>query len=419
MSVEKIIIGYAISDDPIKSTLFDFGIQDSWFSDYNAQTSWKAIRTLLNGTSEINLVTVGAVIPQQAVFLIECLEIKPMGQDILYYLKEIQSLHWARKSREEINEVLKKLSAVKNGLDVEECHAMLDSVSRQAVLDFNGSSKTSIKIPRVLDICVDEFEKRVIDKQMGNSRGLSTGIKNLDASIHGWMPGTLNILAARTSLGKTTLAINFSNTAIDSGKKVLFFTNEMPAQQIAEKQLSLRTGIFNHKLFSGSLDEKDLDKLHQGISGFYNKSLSINDRSGRRLSKFLSEVKRLHREDGLDMVILDYIQQMSADDGNKYPSRVLELGVIANAIKELALDLKIPIICLAQCNRQAENSDDPPNLSHIRDSGAIEQDADTVIFIHRDRTVAEGKCILAVAKNRFGPTGDIEINVDLRVNRFY
>lgn len=419
MSVEKIIIGYAISDDEQKSTLFDSGIQDEWFIDFNASIAWKAIRTLLNGTSEINLVTVGAVIPQQAVFLIECLEIKPVGKDINFYINELRSTSWARKISSTLSESLKKTMGIKNSIEAVEIRNSIEADIRSSFDEFIGiidHNKTPVEI---IESYTDELEHRIVDRLQGKERGIDTGLKLLNESIYGWMEGSLNILAARTSLGKTTLAINFANTAADSGKKVLFFTNEMPANQIMEKVLSLKSGVFNKKIFRGDLSDSDIEKLHKQMGIVYKNGIYINDRCGRTLSKFLHSVKSMKKKHGLDMVILDYIQQMTADDGTKYPSRVLELGVIANAIKELALDLKIPIICLAQCNRQAENSDEPPNLSHIRDSGAIEQDADTVIFIHRDRTVAEGKCILAVAKNRFGPTGDIEINVDLRVNRFY
>lgn len=419
MSVEKIIIGYAISDDPIKSTLFDFGIQDDWFIDYNAQTAWKAIRTLLNGNSEVNLVTVGAIIPKQAVFLIECLEIKPMGQDINFYVNELRSASWARKISSTLSESLKKTMGIKNTIEAVEIRNSIEADLRSSFDEFVGIIDHNKTPMEIIDSYTDELEQRIIDGQQGKERGLDTGLKLLNESIYGWMEGSLNILAARTSLGKTTLAINFANTAADLGKKVLFFTNEMPANQIMEKVLSLKSNVLNKKIFRGDLNDSDIDKLHKQMGVVYKKGIYINDTCGRELSKFIHSVKSMKKKHGLDLVILDYIQQVSVDDGNKYPSRVLELGVIANAIKKLSLELKIPIICLAQCNRQAENSDDPPNLSHIRDSGAIEQDADTVIFIHRDRTVAEGKCILAVAKNRFGPTGDIEINVDLKVNRFY
>lgn len=417
--IEKTIIGMAINSGSNLQTLIDLDIKGDNFSDHNLSRAWTAIQAIHKGNVEVNLVTVSAREPDLAVCLIDCLQNMQVAVDVNHYGSELIKMAWINNATKSLGDLTARLLRSKVGDKIETLKIDLESTCNKISSLCREQTAKNLDTREVLSRYSDLLEKRIVDALEGKTRGITTGIKDLDKLIHGWMPGSLNILAARTSLGKTTLALNFANVAINAGKKTLFFTNEMPATQIMEKILSLRSGVFNHKLFSGILDQKQIDKVLDACEGMAEKHLWINQSSGRRLRSFLGEVRRAHHENGLDFVVLDYVQQMQLDEKSSQQNRTLEIAEITSAIKELSIDLNIAVVCIAQLNRQAENSNDEPNLANIRDSGAIEQDADTVIFIHRERERIDGQCDLLVAKNRFGPCGKLQVQTDLKVNKFF
>jgi replicative DNA helicase len=419
MSIESSIIGMAIADLQARIRFIDLGIKDTAFTDNKSSRAWNYIYSIHNRSSEVNLVTVSELMPDHTGWLIDCLQNAPVTANPDWYAQELLRRSWLRESATKLSQLANQMSVEITGESFDELRIQLEETARSLLSKKVDQKVESRSVKDVLSNYIDDLEARCVQRINGQTRGLSTGIKLLDEVLHGWMPSCLYLLAARTSLGKTTLAINFANTAIENGKKVLFFTNEMPDVQICEKQLSLRSGVFNVRLFNGNLEDSDLDKIHKEIGNFSSKNLFINHKSGRKLHTLIAEIKAMYALHKIDFVILDYIQQVSIDDKPRGMSRVAELGEVADAIKRLSLELGIPMLCLAQVNRSAEKSDEPPTLASIRDSGALEQDADGVIFIHRDRNVGEGKCVLSVAKNRFGPTKEIFVNVDLKVNRFF
>lgn len=419
MTIEKCIIGMAIDELQARIDFNALGILDIHFTDQSCSEAWKAIRALQNANAEVDLTTVSERAPNLSGFLVDCLQNKPVSQNASWYGDQLLRAHWLRESAQSLNLTVNELMKAKLGDDIDKIQSNLESTAKNLLDKYRSKTSTLNHISKIMLSYTETLEKRAVDFKQGITVGIKTGIKSLDEAIHGWMNGGLYIIAARTSLGKTTLAINFANVALNDGKNVLFFTNEMPEQQICEKFVSLRTGVFNVKLFNGDLYERDFDLLHKELPIFSKKNLYIDDSSGRKLHKIISECKKAHSNKSCDMIIVDYIQQVYTGKNSFNSKRVEELGEISNALKELALELKVPIICLAQLNRQAENSDDPPLLSHIRDSGCIEQDADAVIFIHRDRNVGEGRSKILISKNRFGPCCEFEVGVNLKVNKFF
>lgn len=278
------------------------------------------------------------------------------------------------------------------------------------------------KYNEVLDACIPKIEQRKINYDQGIYPGISTGIKELDESIYGWLPGKYYIVGARTSMGKTTLGLNFADAALKANKKVLLFTNEMGAEEIAEKHLSMRAQIRGPNLYKGKLTDQEIGQLSTGIQQVYNYDFFISENSGRDLFKFENLVKRCKRQHNIDLVILDYIQQMS-DSSTKHEGRIRELTFISDQIKKITRELDIPIICLAQLNRTADRSDDMPTISQLKDCGAFEQDADCVILIHRDKKIApnsngEVPGTLIIGKARQGKTGDVGVMINFGYNKF-
>lgn len=426
---EKALIGLILrwETDPkfqesIIRDMIAYGIDDCAFDDGDASRAWKAILTLHRANSVIDLVMVHRQDPETAIFCSEVIDcVVPRGEAAQhrFYAEEMMKTKWAKNNALLLSKLALDVSGLRPGDNFDSMQSeLLNSIDRSCKSFFSDKT-TAQHVKDVISDYVPVLQDRYEQRALGKPRGIPTGISTLDQVIHGFMPGGLYIVAARTSLGKTTLAINFANTALENDRSVLFFTNEMPNIQICEKQLSLRTGIFNSKLFSGSVEDKDIDRISEEVPKLESKKFYIDDKSGSVIETLTSGIKKHHLKHGLDMVVIDYIQQISTQDSGKFQSRVQELGYVSKELKRLAIDLKIPILCLAQVNRAAENSEDPPTLANIKDSGSIEQDADAVIFIHRDREKTDGECVLSIAKNRFGPSKDITCRVDLKVNKFY
>ena len=269
----------------------------------------------------------------------------------------------------------------------------------------------------------ENLDSRISDFRKGIKRGIKSGLKLLDQGTGGFMPGRLYIVGARTSVGKTTLAVNFSASATAANKQVFFCTNEMSADEIGEKYLSCVAGVVGSKITEGSITDEEGLKLLAAIQLTVDRKLFIDEKSGLFLENFTRECHRLKRLGRVDLIILDYIQQMRTSE-IKSQEKNPQLTHISGSLKTLARDLNVPVIALAQLNREYEKDKSTvPSLFHIKDCGAIEQDADVGILLFREELKCSGapgefQYFINVAKNRFGKVGVIPIKTDLPVNRF-
>ncbi|RMH03445.1 MAG: replicative DNA helicase [Planctomycetota bacterium] len=255
----------------------------------------------------------------------------------------------------------------------------------------------------------------------GSPPGLETGFLDLDEK-HGFRPGDFVVLAARPSMGKTALALNLiERIAVERGKPVLLFSLEMPAEQIVLRLLSSLAKVRHHSLQSGRLDQTDEKRLIYAADQLEGAPIFIDDSSQPTMAEMRAKARRLKREHGLELVVVDYLQLLSMP---KADNRQHEISIISRNLKSLARDLKLPVLALAQLNRKAEDrTDHRPMLSDLRESGAIEQDADLVMMLYREdyyRKDSEraGLADLIVAKNRNGATGDIELRFTKELMRF-
>ena len=257
----------------------------------------------------------------------------------------------------------------------------------------------------------------------GELTGISTGFSNLDAYTHGLHPGQLVIVAARPSVGKSTFALDMArNAAIKQNKPTIFFSLEMGRSEIAMRMLSAQSGIYLQSMRKGTLSEGDWAKL-AGVRGQINDApLFIDDSPNMSLVEIRAKCRRLAQQVDLKMVVIDYIQLMSS--GKKVESRQQEVSEFSRALKLLAKELNIPVVALSQLNRQAEQSKDKrPELSHLRESGSLEQDADVVVLLHREGIFERdhpkaGEADLILAKQRNGPTGTVTVAFQGQYSRF-
>lgn len=289
----------------------------------------------------------------------------------------------------------------------------------------------------------------------GGLAGVSTGLLDLDRQLGGLHPSDLLILAGRPSMGKSSLAMNIAfNVArhyayeIDaSGAKktvaggvVAFFSLEMSAEQLAMRVLADVSGVSSDRLRKGEIDASEFGRLKDAAAEIASAPLHIDDTGGLSIAKLAARARRLKRTHGLDLIVVDYLQLVSATDG-KEKNRVQEVSEITMSLKALAKDLSVPVIALSQLSRQVENREDKrPQLSDLRESGSIEQDADVVMFVYREsyykgraepregtpehlewqeemdrlRHLAE----VIIGKQRHGPIGTVKLSFDEDVTRF-
>ncbi|MBW6431717.1 replicative DNA helicase [Patescibacteria group bacterium] len=291
------------------------------------------------------------------------------------------------------NEVLDK--AEKKIFEVSEKHLKENFISLKSVLTESFDR-------------IDELHK---DKE--SLRGVSTGFKNLDSVLAGLQPSDLIIVAARPSMGKTAFALNVAhNVAVKDQVPVAIFSLEMSKEQLVDRLLASEAGIDSWKLRTGNLNDNDFLKINHAYGTLSEAPLFIDDSSMINVLEMRTKARRLQAEHGLGMIIVDYLQLMS---GSNPENRVQEVSSISRSLKGLARELNVPVVALSQLSRAVEQRPSKiPQLSDLRDSGSIEQDADVVMFVYREDAYdedTERKNIMdiLVRKHRNGPIGQAEL----------
>ncbi len=261
---------------------------------------------------------------------------------------------------------------------------------------------------------LDSIEKAA--KQKGNITGLETGFRDLDAKTAGLQKSDLILVAARPAMGKTAFVLNIAEyVALHSNSTIALFSLEMSKEQLVKRMLAMNSMVDSQKIRTGDLEDDDWDKLVGSVRKIGNSNLVIDDTSGITASELRSKCRKLKIEQGLDLVIIDYLQLMTGAGKRKSDSRQQEISDISRSLKVMARELNVPVIALSQLSRAVESRPDKrPMLSDLRESGAIEQDADIVMFIYRDEyynpdSEKKGVAEVIVAKQRSGPTGPVEL----------
>jgi replicative DNA helicase len=277
-----------------------------------------------------------------------------------------------------------------------------------------------------------------IDNLYRNSRtvtGLETDFSKLDEMTSGLQKGELIIVAARPSMGKTAFAINMAqNAAVNHDATVAVFSLEMNKESLLRRMLASQAWVDQRNLQTGFIRREDHDRLVRGLEQLVESRLFIDDTAGISLAEMRAKARRLKQTlGGLDLVVVDYLQLMSATlpsaGGKRYENRTQEVSAISRGLKALAKELHVPVVALSQLSRASERRGDDkrPMLSDLRESGSIEQDADVVAFIHReayysrDEEMSESdraKSEIIIAKQRNGPTGTVHLNFISRFTRF-
>ncbi|MCL6441971.1 MAG: replicative DNA helicase [Alicyclobacillus sp.] len=335
--------------------------------------------------------------------------------------------HYANIVREKA--LLRRIIAVateiaNDGYQADRTAAEVLSDAERKILELSQHRKLR-DFTHIADVLETTFERiEQLYGSEGKLTGLSTGYTELDRMTSGLQKSDLIILAARPSVGKTAFALNVAqNVAIREGQPVAIFSLEMSKEQLVQRMLCAEGYIDGHKLRNGALDEEDWPKLSLAITTLSNSPIYIDDTPGITVAEMRSKLRRLKSQTGLGFVVIDYLQLIH---GRRTPgeNRQQEISEISRMLKQLARELEVPVVALAQLSRSVEQRQDKrPMLSDIRESGSIEQDADIVAFLYRDDYYdpeSDRKNIVEVliAKQRNGPVGKVELVFLKNYNKF-
>ena len=277
-----------------------------------------------------------------------------------------------------------------------------------------------VSISEILNESVERFEKELCSDNP--ITGLETGFTDLDGMTRGFQPADMIVLAARPSVGKTAFALNIArNAAVDNGKNVLIFSLEMSKAQLMHRLICTQGKIDLKRLEKGFMAADEFPKVQKAAEELRDKPIFIEDSSNITIMDLRAKARRHMAKNGCDLIIIDYIQLMSGT--SRAENRQVEISEISRSIKGLARELNVPVLALSQLSREAERDESgKPKLSHLRESGAIEQDADVVLMLYRppahESENAPDLIKLVLSKQRNGPTGDIDLIFQKRIQRF-
>ena len=350
-----------------------------------------------------------------AEYLMELEESVPLASNVEYYAKIVRE---KTIKRDLITATAKiQQEAYNDSLESEE---LLD-VAEKEIFDITQRkfSSPTIKLFNILHDTFDHISN--LHDREGRLTGISTGYYDLNDITSGLQKSELIVIAARPSMGKSSLVLNIAEHAGTKEKKpTLIFSMEMSAQQVAQNMLCSTAKIDAHLLRTGKLDDNQFSNLSLAMGDLSESEIFIDDTPGLGLLELRAKARRLKLQHNIQMIIVDYLQLM---EGRKAENRQQEISGISRGLKALARELEVPVIAVSQLNRSVETREGhTPRMSDLRESGSIEQDADVIILLHRedyyDPTKRPGEVDLNIAKQRNGPTGKVKLTFRREILRF-
>jgi replicative DNA helicase len=384
-----------------------------------------SIATLFGKGEPIDVITVTDELMKQgnlvkagsADYLHTLTSIVPTAANAAFYAKIVQEKATLRRLVE-VGTKIAQLGYANEG-DVEDLvnQAQSDVYS----VGVGATTEDYVGLSTSIEAAINEIESA--QKRGGDMVGVPTGFIELDELTHGFHPGQLIIVAARPAVGKSTIALDFArHAALKADKPTIFFSLEMGRAEIAMRLLSAESSIMLQSMRKGNIGDAEWARLAQVRGQINDAPLFIDDSPNLTLVEIRAKCRRLAQRVGLKMIVIDYIQLMTS--GKKVESRQQEVSEFSRALKLLAKELQVPVIALSQLNRQAEQTKDKkPEISHLRESGSLEQDADVVILLHREGIGEKdhprvGEADIILAKQRSGPTGLVTVAFQGQYSRF-
>ncbi|MGZ4982932.1 MAG: replicative DNA helicase [Chthoniobacterales bacterium] len=395
------------------------------------QTTYTVLVELWNAGQGIDLITFTQVLRDRNVldavggasFVTSLFTFVPTAANVTYYLEIVREKYILRQIIAAATESVRRAYE-----EQDEVHALLDEVEQKIFAV--GEDRFKGQLPTMKEQVMGALESiEKLWEQRGGITGISTGFHELDRMTNGLHDGEMIVIAARPSMGKTALAMNIAEHVAINGKlPVAVFSLEMSGQQLVQRLLCSRARVNLQKVREGFLPEHDFPKLTNAASKLAEAEIYIDDSAGLSILELRAKARRLKAQKNIQLIVIDYLQLLRSTTRRAQDNRQLEISEISAGIKGLAKELKIPVIVLAQLNRQPEaRSGGKPRLSDLRESGSIEQDADLVGLLVRPEIYEEdeearaekaGEAELIIAKQRNGPVGDIPLTFLKEFTRF-
>jgi len=351
-------------------------------------------------------------------YLLELANAVPTAANVAHYAKIVEEKALLRR----LIRVATKI--VEDGYTREdEVEALLGEAEKEMMEVANRKNAGDFK--HVKDVLVETFDNiEQLQSRKGDVTGIPTGFRDLDHITAGFQRNDLIIVAARPSVGKTAFALNVAQSvAVQARENVAIFSLEMGAEQLIMRMLCAEGNIDAQVLRTGALTTEDWGKLTMAMGSLSNSGIFIDDTPGVRINEIRAKCRRLAQEHGLGMILIDYLQLIQGS-GKPGENRQQEVSEISRSLKQLARELKVPVIALSQLSRGVEQRQDKrPMMSDLRESGSIEQDADIVAFLYRDdyydkESESKNMIEIIIAKQRNGPTGTVTLAFKKEFNKF-
>jgi len=433
VDLEEAVIGAMLIDKKGVDEVIDILQPEAFYKEAN-QHIFTAIHALFETSEPIDLLTVSAQLRKMGLlekvggdfYLVQLSKKVSTSAHIEFHARIILQKFIQRSLIKISNEIIE--DAFKESIDVFD---LLDVAESKLYDVTQGNIKKSSETAQNLVI---QAKKRIeeIAKRDGLS-GVATGFEKLDALTSGWQPSDLIIIAARPGMGKTALTLSMArNIAVTKQTPVAFFSLEMSSVQLITRLISSETGLSSEKLRTGKLASHEWEQLNVKVGDLERAPLFIDDTPSLSIFDLRAKARRLSSQHGIKLIVVDYLQLMTAGTSNKSGNREQEISTISRNLKALAKELNIPVIALSQLSRAVETRGGTkrPLLSDLRESGAIEQDADIVSFIYRpeyygidewdddERTPSEGQAEFIVAKHRNGGLDNIRLKFIGNLGKF-
>ena len=423
---EKALLGSIMLRPGSMHDITDIIKSDSFYAEKH-RIIYSGMMDLFTKSNPIDLLSLSARLSEKnqleqiggSAYLTELINIVPSSANLIHYAEIVQKKQMLRN----LIEASDFISSLGYG-EAEELEEILDKAEKRIfeVTNFSGVHKFT-EIKDNLSEAWDRIEK--LHKNKGVLRGVPSGFKDLDSKLSGFQNSDLIILAARPSMGKTSLALDIARqAAILHNIPVGIFSLEMASAQLIDRMMAAEAHVDAWKLRTGQLTlESDFDKIRDTLEKLSTAPIFVDDQPGNNILKMRAVARRLKAEKGLGLIIVDYLQLMVPTQSRNSDNVVQQVTEISRSLKNLARELDVPVIALSQLSRAVEQRGGRPRLSDLRDSGSIEQDADVVMFIHREDKYKENSdrpniAEILIEKHRNGPVGRVQLYFNDKTSSF-
>lgn len=424
---EKALLGSIMLKPDILNEIITIISTESFYAEKH-RIIYKTIFELFGKNEPIDLLSVSSRMKEKneleqiggRSYLAELVNIVPSAGNAKHYAGLVQKTAMMR--------ALIDASDYISSLGYDEAHDLEEMLDKAEKKIYEVTESPSLhKFTEIKDSLGEAWERLDhLHKSKDELRGVKSGFKDLDSMLSGFQKSDLIILAARPSMGKTALALDIARqSAVNHNTPVGIFSLEMSSQQLVDRMLASQSNVNAWKLRTGNLTtDNEFDQIRQALDTLSKAPIFIDDQPANNILKMRSVARRLKSERGIGLIIVDYLQLMAPTNSRASDSMTQQVTEISRSLKTMARELDVPVLALSQLNRAVEQRRDKPRLSDLRDSGSIEQDADVVMFIHRDDKINKDSekpniAEILIEKHRNGPVGKIELYFDEKKVTFH